>query len=233
VKVAERLALVDRIGRELQRRYSYVEIDKYLGVFGIQPHDHTINSKWVYVKEALTGVDIGVVAQIAEDLDMGHAVAGGVIAPPQRWADTEDFRLFISHISEDKDKATRLRDCLAPYAINGFVAHLDIEPTRLWQDEIERGLFTMDALVAIHTPGFSKSHWTQQEIGAAFGRGVKIISLMMGEAPTGLVSRRQAIGRAGRSAEQIAKEIDALLSADETTVARLVAARLAKGIDQP
>ncbi len=225
MKVAERLALVDRIGRELQGRYSYAEIDNYLSAFGVQPHQQTINSKWVYVKEALAGVDLSVVLQIAHDLDIDGATPGTIVAPPQRWATTKDFRLFISHISEHKDKATRLRDCLAPYAINGFVAHLDIKPTLLWQDEIERGLFTMDALLAIHTPGFSKSHWTQQEIGAAFGRGVKIISLMMGEAPTGLVSKHQALGRAGRSAEEIAKEIEALLSADETTASRMSSVR--------
>jgi hypothetical protein len=230
MKVAERLALVDRIGRELQSRYSYGEIDNYLVAFGIQPHQQTINSKWVYVKEALAGVDLSVVLRIAHDLDMGGVAAGTVVAPPQRWASTQDFRLFISHISEDKDKATRLRDCLAPYAINGFIAHIDINPTLLWQDEIERGLLTMDALVAVHTPGFSKSHWTQQEIGAAFGRGVKIISLMMGEAPTGLVSKHQALSRARRSAEEIAKEIDSLLGTDETTAARLADARQARGL---
>lgn len=230
MKVAERLALVDRIGRELQSRYSYGEIDNYLAAFGVEPHQQTINSKWIYVKEALAGVELSVVLRIAHDLDMEGGAAGAVVAPPQRWANTTDFRLFISHISEHKDKATRLRDCLAPYAINGFVAHIDIHPTLLWQDEIERGLLTMDALVAVHTSGFSKSYWTQQEIGAAFGRGVKIISLMMDEAPTGLISKHQALSRAGRSAEEIAKEIDALLGADEATAARLADARQARGL---
>ena len=230
MKIAERLALVDRIGRNLQGRYSYGEIDNYLAAFGVQPHQQTINSKWVYVKEALAGVDLSVILRIAHDLDMDGGDAGAVVVLPQRWRNSRYFRLFISHISEDKDKATRLRACLAPYAINGFVAHLDINPTLLWQEEIERGLFTMDALVAVCTPVFSKSYWTQQEIGAAFGRGVKIISLMMGEAPTGFVSKHQALSRAGRSAEEIAKEIDALLSADETTAASLSAARQARGL---
>jgi len=75
LKVAERLALVDRIGRELQNRYSYGEIDNYLAAFGVQPHQHTINSKWVYVKEALAGVDLSVVLQIPHDVDMDDATA--------------------------------------------------------------------------------------------------------------------------------------------------------------
>jgi hypothetical protein len=189
-----------------------------------------MNSKCVYVKEALAAVDLSLVLRVADDLDLGGVASGTVVAPPQRWASTQDFRLFISHISEDKGKAVRLRDCLAPCAISGFVAHIDINPTLLWQDEIERGLLTMDALVAVHTPGFSKSHWTQQEIGAAFGREVKIISLMMGEPPTGLVSKHQALSRARRSAEEIAEEIDTLLGADEATAPRLADARLARGL---
>jgi hypothetical protein len=47
----------------------------------------------------------------------------------------------------------------------------------------------MDAFLAIHTPGFKDSFWTQQEIGFAVGRGVKIISFKMGEDPTGFISK--------------------------------------------
>jgi hypothetical protein len=108
-----------------------------------------------------------------------------------------------------KDEATRLKGCLAPYAINGFVAHEDIHPTLEWQTEIERALYAMDAFIAIHTPGFSASIWTQQEIGFAVARGVKIISFKMGEDPTGL---------------------DALLSADRLTAGKLLTAKKAYGV---
>jgi hypothetical protein len=54
------------------------------------------------------------------------------------------------------------------------VAHEDIHPTLEWQVEIERALYNMDAFLAIHTPGFKDSFWTQQEIGFAVGRGMKI-----------------------------------------------------------
>ena len=62
----------------------------------------------------------------------------------------------------------------------------------------------MDAFIAIHTPGFSASFWTQQEVGFAVGRGVKIISLRMGEDPTGFISKHQALARRQRTAEEIA-----------------------------
>lgn len=83
----------------------------------------------------------------------------------------------------------------------------------------------MDALVAVHTPGFSKSVWTQQEIGFALGRGVKVISFKMGEDPTGFISKRQALSRQRRTAEEVAKDIDGLLRGDPLTRDRLDAAQ--------
>ncbi len=87
----------------------------------------------------------------------------------------------------------------------------------------------MDAFIAIHTAGFSKSIWTQQEIGFALGRGVKVISFKMGEDPTGFISKQQALARRGRTAEQIAVEVDAILAADPLTEPKLVAAKKARG----
>ena len=119
----------------------------------------------------------------------------------------------------------RLKGCLLPYGISGFVAHEDIHPTLEWQSEIERALFCMDGFIAIHTPGFSKSVYTQQEIGVAIGRSVKIISLKMGEDPVGFVSKQQALARRSRTAEEIAKEVDAILADDQLTTSRLAEAK--------
>ena len=100
---------------------------------------------------------------------------------------------------------------MIPHSINGFVAHEDIHPTLEWQKEIERALYAMDAFSAIHTPGFSKSTWTQQEIGFAVGRGVKVISLKMGEAQLDSYQNIKALARQGRKAEAIALEVDSIL----------------------
>jgi hypothetical protein len=99
-----------------------------------------------------------------------------------------------------------------------------------WQAEIERALYAMDAFIAIHTVGFSASNWTQQEIGFALARGVKIIALKMGEDPTGFISKRQALPRRRRMAEVIAKEIDGLFCGDESTAGKLRAAKQACGL---
>ncbi len=132
------------------------------------------------MKRTLRGLDAAVLIRIAEDLEVSiPGTRATVLRPPRIWPDDMKFRQFISHIAEQKDKAMRLRACLETYGISGFVAHEDIHPTAEWQTEIERALNVMDAFLAIHTKGFSNSYWTQQEIGYAVARGVKIISLKM------------------------------------------------------
>jgi hypothetical protein len=224
MKVSERLTLIDKISRELQSRFRFSEIYDYLTASGIaHPENVTSNSKWVYSRAALTPLPLSKIVEIADDLGIG--AQGVALSAPANWSGTSLFRLFISHISKEKLKATRLKECLVPYGVSGFVAHEDIHPTLEWQDEITRALFHMDAFIAMHTPGFSASVWTQQEIGFAVARGVKIVSLKMGEDPTGFISRRQALPRLNKKAEEIAKEIDELLSKDSLTNVRLASAK--------
>lgn len=234
MRATEKLELISRIGRELQRRFSYDEINGYLAEFKVTPPaPGTVGSisKWVYSKAALQGVPADIIIAIAEDLELENLHAQhGVSVAPQNWTGTTKFRLFISHIAKHKGKATRLKECLASYSVSGFVAHEDIHPTLEWQVEIERALYNMDAFLAIHTPGFKDSFWTQQEVGFALGRGAKIISFKMGEDPTGFISRQQALARQGKTAERIAQEVDTILSADPLTSGKL---QLAKDADNP
>jgi len=71
MRVSEKLALVDRIGRTLQAKFGYAEIDLYLAEYNIPPpKDVTTNSKWIYVKSALKGVPLDTIINIAEDLEL-------------------------------------------------------------------------------------------------------------------------------------------------------------------
>jgi hypothetical protein len=227
MSAAHKIAIIDAIAREMKRRYTLREIDGYLAEFKINTpieyHNYE-NARMSYVKETLLldRVEYSVLLKIADDLDLNTATARAATRhPPRYWPDDSKFRLFISHISADKIKATRLRECLKPYHISGFVAHQDIAPTDLWQVEIERALHSMDAFLAFITPGFSKSFWAQQEIGFAVARGVYIISFKMGEDPVGFISKQQALPRRERTAEEIAKEVNSLLLSDDLTAARL------------
>jgi hypothetical protein len=229
MKQSERFELVDRLARELQARFKTYELDGYLNSVGVETPESAVgtNSKWVYAKGVLANVPEATLLRIADDLDFDlAAVAGGAPIPPSCWQGHQRFRLFISHISKHKDKALRLRECLEPFSIAGFVAHEDIEPTKQWEIEIRRGLHTMDAFVSMHTPGFAASSWTQQEVGFALGGGKKTIAFHMGEDPTGFLSKEQALLRKGRDAVQIAKEIDRLLSEDPRTQSKLGDAKI-------
>jgi hypothetical protein len=223
--------MVEQIAYEVRDLFTIDKAQDYLDQFDVKrPRGGGWDSTYAYVKAALSTVhadDWPVLYKILGDLEIRGIFFGK--PKPANWGDTSLFRLFISHLSKDKEEAWGVKACLEPYAILGFVAHEDIYPTLEWQQEIERALDSMDAFVALLTPGFSESVWTQQEIGVATGRGVKIISVRMGEDPTGFISKHQALAGAGRSAQEIAKQLDALLAKDRQTSFRsAVAKRVAK-----
>jgi|SoiMethySBSTD1v2_1073268.scaffolds.fasta_scaffold36655_6 hypothetical protein len=57
------IALIDKVGRELQARFRYEEIDAFLAECGLKgPTRSPVNSKWVYAKAALAGVQNGFAA---------------------------------------------------------------------------------------------------------------------------------------------------------------------------
>ena len=155
--------MISKISSTLQNKYTFAEVGAFLIGFKVVLHPDTFNknSKHLYAFDALKHVDDDLLLRIADDLGIVKPHSSDGAVPPQNWQGTNRFRLFISHISAHKDKALRLRECLEVYAISGFVAHVDINPTLEWQSEIERGLYTMDALIAIHTKGFSDSTLTQ------------------------------------------------------------------------
>ena len=86
-----------------------------------------------------------------------------------------------------------LRDALRPFAISGFVAHEDINPTEEWRDVIESALRTCEAMAAYVTPDFHPSHWTDQEVGVCLARAVLIIPIRRGTTPYGFMGKYQAL----------------------------------------
>jgi hypothetical protein len=215
MKVLDRLELIDRIGRELQSRMGYSDIAVFLNAHGVDTKKQTsgINSKWVYTKELLSDESDSLIVRIATELSVPH---NHVVADPTRILEAtfwEPFhlRLFLSHLSSFKKNTALLQAALLRYGISAFVAHVDIDPTREWMDEIEAGLHSMDALVAILMPGFKESDWTDQEIGVAVGRGVLVIPVMKGLHPYGFISRYQGLDSQGKTIATIASDVFQIL----------------------
>ncbi len=117
------------------------------------------------------------------------------------------FRLFISHLTANKDSASNLKKCLALYGIDCFVAHKDIRPSKEWEVEIEKALFTMDALCAIVVPDFIKSQWCDQEVGIALGQRKLVLSIDKGNIPYGFFGKYQAIKSKGKYTKDVAHDV--------------------------
>ena len=132
------------------------------------------------------------------------------------WPDGR-FRLFISHISTHKAAVSKLKDELELFGISGFVAHEAIQPSLEWQREIELALRSMHALLALITPAFHASKWTDQEIGWAFGRGVLVVPVRLGVDPYGFAGKVQGITGDLEKSKTLAKSIfDTLLANPQT-----------------
>lgn len=130
----------------------------------------------------------------------------------QRIWGTAHVRVFLSHKSSVKEHTSALKVSLARCGIAAFVAHEDIEPTEEWQREIERSLFSMDALVALLTEDYHDSNWTDQEVGVAIGRGVPLIGVRLGRDPYGLMGKGQGLGGCSWSdTDAIAVKVNQLL----------------------
>lgn len=104
-----------------------------------------------------------------------------------------DLRIFLSHKANFKKETNDLKKALAKCGISSFVAHVDIEPTEEWRQEIERALQSMDALVALLSSDFHDSDWTDQEVGVALGRGIPVIPVRLGKDPYGLMGKLQGL----------------------------------------
>ena len=117
------------------------------------------------------------------------------------------LNVFVSHKATHKKKARKLKDALHYFGVESFLAHEDIEPTRQWEDEIINALQRADVLIALLTPDFRESDWTDQEIGAAVGRGIPVIPVSLGLTPYGFAARFQTIDLTRVDMEHAAEQI--------------------------
>ncbi len=102
------------------------------------------------------------------------------------------LKLFISHVSMHKSIATNFARELEKYNLQPFVAHEDIEPTAMWQEEIVRFLLATDCMLILLHQGYSSSIWCNQEVGFALGREIPHVSIRLGEDPSGFIGKWQA-----------------------------------------
>jgi hypothetical protein len=237
MKQIERIGLIDRIGRELQARMTYGEITSYLRGFGVDTARETsgVNSKWVFVKDLLGDSTPDLVIRVADDLDIPHKYvisSNKSVAESSFWQ-AGHFRLFLSHLASFKSTAGLLQGALKRFGISAFVAHVDIEPTREWQDEIEAALHSMDALSVILMPGVKESNWIDQEVGVAVGRDVLVVPVIRGLDPYGFIAKYQGFQGTGRTVMDVATGLFDILAKSSRTRSRVLSCLVATALGAP
>ena len=130
------------------------------------------------------------------------------------------FRLFLSHANQDKEFVSDVKSALwDTYSIDGFVAHEDIQPTKVWIMELEKALDSCQALACFLTAGFQESYWCNQEIGYCLARKILIIPLRIGIDPFGFIGRYQGAQSVGLSAYDVSAQIfDAIMVNTESSL---------------
>lgn len=188
---SDRIKLIKSIAGRLHTE-EWPIIDLTLRQFELPYSDTWNGEKFNYVVSMVERATDGVLLSLYNHLGFDAEKTDTTDITPSFWAEGQ-FRLFVSHLADHKVEATQLKAELVKYGVSCFVAHRDIEPTKEWIDEIEMGLRTCDALIALMRPGFHASKWTDQEIGYAMGRGLLVFSVRLGEDPYGFLGRFQAI----------------------------------------
>jgi hypothetical protein len=138
--------------------------------------------------------------ELADEADPAYQRAVSLHQQRQTNPDTVSFwkpgtlRAFMSHRDTHKTKARDLADALSKYGVCAFVAHDTIEPMTTWQHEIEKGLETMEVMLALVTDDFHDSVWTNQEVGYALGKGIPVIPVKLEHTdPDGFIGSKQAL----------------------------------------
>ncbi|HEY2353536.1 MAG TPA: toll/interleukin-1 receptor domain-containing protein [Gaiellaceae bacterium] len=226
----ERITTITQIAAGLAER-TWEEIDLVLDQFGFPTADDWPNNgrNSYVVAHIKNGKDDDLIA-LHDYVRQGEPsaltpgpgardeTAGGVWDPGY-------FRLFISHSSKQSEEVGALKVALRRHAVDGFVAHDDIEPTEEWQEVIEGALQSCEAVVAYLTPDFHPSKWTDQEIGVALARNVLIVPIRKGELPYGFMAKYQALPGANKLGPRLAEDLVSILEGHKLTAARFAEAR--------
>jgi hypothetical protein len=213
----QRIDLIARIGKHLQKQYTFEQVKHLLREYGAYVGEPEINSKAAYVEDQLGYADSEIVLRIGEDFGLIQPTIQPTVQDANRLWQRDGFRLFLSHSSAVKGGTAELSRELQKFGITGFVAHDSIEPGREWQTQIELALQTMDALAFIVTKDVKASAWCDQEVGWALGSGKLVVPIKTDAVPYGFVGRYQGVNGASRSKSEVAFDLACILASDEKT----------------
>ncbi len=201
----EKVALIRNVAAEIDRRYVLSEVKAFLANFGIKtPLRKRSDSIPTYIRKQLIGISDAKLIEMDELLNIDTS-------DTKKQTDSQFIKAFISHSDPaDSRYAKELKDALIKYNIDAFVSSRNLVLGDNFSEKIQRHLKGMDFFIALYSKSFSKSPWCQQEAGFAFARGVNVFSIKIRGAgnPEGFIGIYNAIGKTGKSTQQI---VDAIL----------------------
>lgn len=100
---------------------------------------------------------------------------------------------FLSHSHLDLPIANEVASSIKVFGLSGFIAHRDLESGTEWREEIQQKLREASLLVAVVSPHFAESDWTDQEVGFALARAIPVLPINAGLAPYGFMGHIQAV----------------------------------------
>lgn len=215
----EKVSLIKRSAQALAGD-EWSDVDVTLRTFEIPDVEHPGGSQYDYV-----------LIRLAEGSDSALVALHAYLYPDTSTTPSEEglgpwqarhVRLFVSHPHEHRLLAGEIRSRLLPWAVDSFVAHDAIEPSREWEDEIESALGTADVIAAILTPEFVKSSWCDQEIGYCLARGIPVVPLLHGSMPHGFIGKFQGLRTEGQSAWIIAPNLFRILASHEALQEKMI-----------
>jgi nucleoside 2-deoxyribosyltransferase len=223
MKTAQRIKVIKTISDKLAVM-EWADVDLILGQYGYSTYDPSWNnlSLQEYVIDVVKNSEEAPLLELHEYVTESNPP--DLVTPENHLWAPGYLRLFLSHISKHKRMVTDVKSLLLSYGISSFVAHQDIKPSLEWQDQIELGLNTCDALVAFLHPGFEESNWTDQEVGFCMARRVPVLPLMFGLKPYGFIAKFQGDDCDKKDAEQTALTIVDMLLKHELTKSKMAEA---------
>lgn len=220
MRPSEKVELIKRIGKRLETD-SWTDIDLTLRQFDLPwSSEWESGDKYAYcVRHLEAGNEDSLLA--LRDYLFGAPGGDPLSAGPELPWQTNRFRLFLSHISAQKEIVSEVKISLGASGVDAFVAHQDIEPTKKWLDQVEIALQTCDALAAILTEGFHESDWTDQEVGFCVNRRVLVVPVRLGVDPYGFISRYQAFTPSLRNSLAVATGLFDILCKHDLTAEKM------------
>lgn len=231
MKPAERIKIIKEISEKMVQE-EWPMVDLILRQFQLPTSDMWNGNKDSYIINMIDQASDSILVELGGYYGIGN-VRSQPVHSPDFWEDNY-YRLFISHRSSDKAEVTALQAALLNCGISAFVAHKDIKPSKEWLSQIELALRTCDGLLAYLTDKFHGSQWTDQEVGFAIARGVRVIPLNKGQLPYGFMGKYQALNTGSMTTLHQAIEIMKVAMTDSRTgasFAELITHRLAASKD--